>query len=48
MADQIEQSIDHSWTVNQEQTEETDSQTGHSNQASNTSTNNSSPLESET
>ena len=45
LTDQTEQSTDQSWTVDQEQT---DSQTGHSNQASNISTNNSSPSESET
>ena len=35
LIDQIEQSIDQSWAVDQEQTEQTDSQNGHSNQASN-------------
>ena len=45
LTDQTEQSTDQSWTVDQEQTERTDSQTGHSRQASNISTNNSSPLE---
>ena len=48
LTDHIQQSIDQSWTVDQEKTERTDSQTGHSNQASNISTNNSSPSESET
>ena len=48
LTDQIEQSIDQSWTVDHEQTGWTDSQTGHSNQASNISTNNTSPSESET
>ena len=48
LTDQTEQSIDQSLTVDQEQAEQTDSQTGHLNQASNISTNNSSSLESET
>ena len=46
--DLTEQSIDQSLTVDQEQAEQTDSRTIHLNQASNTSTNDSSPLESET
>ena len=48
LTDQTEQSIDQSLTVDQEQAEQTDSQTGHLNQASNISSNNSSSLESET
>ena len=48
MTDLTEQSIDQSLTVDQEQTEQTESQTRHLNQASNISTNDSSPLESET
>ena len=48
MTDQTEQCIDHSLTVDQEQAEQTDSQTRDLNQASNISTNNSSPSESET
>ena len=47
LIDQIEQNIDQSCTVDQEQTERTESQNGHSNQASNIFTNNSSPSESE-
>ena len=47
MTDLTEQSIDQSLTVDQEQAEQTDSQTRHLNQASNISTNDSSPLESE-